>query len=53
MSARGASFVEVALGGVDRPESWVAELTWPSGLRVRLGAAAPKSWLGTVVKGAR
>ena len=48
-----ASFVEVPLGRVGQPESWVAELTWPSGLRVRLGTTAPKSWLGAVLKGAR
>ena len=52
-AARPASFVEVPLGRVGQPESWAAELTWPSGLRVRLGATAPKSWLGTIVKGAR
>jgi hypothetical protein len=53
MMARPTSFVEVPLGRERESESWVAEVSWPSGLRVRLGAAAPKSWLGSVLKGAR
>ena len=52
-SAPPASFVEVPLGRVGQPEDWVADLTWPSGLRVRLRTDAPKSWLGIVLKGAR
>ncbi len=51
--AGSASFVEVPFEPVGAPEGWVAELTWPSGLRVRLGTTAPKSWLGAVLKGAR
>ncbi len=51
--AGSASFVEVPFEPVGEPQGWVAELTWPSGLRVRLGTGAPKSWLGTVLKGGR
>jgi len=50
---RPTSFVEVPLGRDREAQSWVAEISWPSGRRVRLGADAPKSWLGTVLKGAR
>ena len=48
-----SSFVEVALPPVGSSEDWVAELNWPSGLRLRLGASAPRNWLGMILKGVR
>ena len=49
----GAAFREIAVSPLWPSGLWAAEVTWPSGVTVRLGARAEASWIEAVMKAVR
>lgn len=48
-----AAFREVAVSPLWSGGVWAAEVTWPSGVTVRLGARAEASWIEAFLKAVR
>lgn len=48
-----AGFREIAVSPLWPAGAWAAELTWPSGVTVRLAAGAEASWIEALLKAVR